>query len=134
MHVSFTGLCLSTCFASVLAISAASAEVVEIESLDGSIRVIGELIEYDGIHFSIETALGVLKVAANTANCTGDACPDTATKFADFTMSGLRVLTDELMPRLLADYAFHRDASNTFVSEANGTNVFRLESEFSGAV
>ena len=133
MKLSISGLCLSTSMASVMAVSTAFADTVEIEARDGSIRIIGELLEFDGNHYSIQTALGTLRIASETVICKGDGCPDTTANFGDFEMAGSRVLTDKLMPRLLADYAFHRDASNTLVSNAGTTNVFRLESEFSGA-
>ncbi len=133
MKLSITSLLLNTCLVTAMAVSHVNAQEVEIQTLDGSIRLKGELLDYDGTFLSIATALGEMRVDSANVICTGAACPAVGAKFVDFTMSGSRVLTDTLIPGLLTNYAANREATNTLVSNTGAATVFQLDSELAGS-
>lgn len=58
----------------------ASAEI-ELASLDGTARFIGNLLNFDGNEFELQTSLGVLKIKSALVDCTGEACPEQTQRF-----------------------------------------------------
>lgn len=110
-----------------------AAETVELQSPDKSVSIIGDLLDFDGERYRISTALGTMELASDVVICLGEACPVLSAKFSDFSVGGSRVLADKLIPGLLDDYAFSRDASNNAVQNGNGIQTVSLDSAEAGS-
>lgn len=74
--ISTFGAALSgTAMALVLAIHPAWAAPISLDSKDGALSIQGDFIDFDGTHYTIDTALGKLRVSAELVTCTGPGCP-----------------------------------------------------------
>ncbi len=123
----------STCAACVINATQVLAETVELQSEDKSITIIGDLTDFDGKRYRIVTSLGTMEIPAGAVRCLGEACPTVVAPFTDFSVAGSRVLADELLPGLLEDYAFNRDATNSVVRNGNGIQTVSLSSDLLGS-
>ncbi len=47
----------------------------------------GDLVEYDGTNYILETSLGLLTIRGEFVQCSGDACPDTGPQVATFNVA-----------------------------------------------
>ncbi|MEL6574202.1 MAG: phosphate ABC transporter substrate-binding/OmpA family protein [Pseudomonadota bacterium] len=88
----------------------AYADQVSLRSTDGTINLQGQLISFDDEHYRIQTALGDLRVSADTVRCEGSGCPVFDEISADVAIAGSDTITTGLMPLLLAGFATNLDA------------------------
>ncbi|MFT5005077.1 MAG: phosphate transport system substrate-binding protein [Paracoccaceae bacterium] len=79
---------------------------ITLNSADGSIRLTGELLEFDGESYRIVSKFGELTVNALGVTCTGLSCPDPGQYAADITISGTVSIVDNLLPGLIEDFGF----------------------------
>lgn len=84
---------------------AVSAQDVSLTSRDGSIRLAGDLLSFDGEFYRVDTEYGVLTVDASAVDCVGPGCPDLEAFVADIVLAGPPSLSAGLMPRLLGEFA-----------------------------
>lgn len=70
MRIGFSALVLSTIC------SVAGAQEVTLKSSDGTVNLSGELLDFDGATYKIETFLGEMNVSASMVECEGDGCPN----------------------------------------------------------
>ena len=90
---------------------------VALKSADGTVNLVGELIEFKDDAYIIRTALGELRVAASRVRCEGDSCPTFETAGANVRITGADTLGAGVMPLLMSGYAGYLDA------EASITNT-----------
>ena len=90
---------------------------VALKSADGTVNLVGELVEFKDDAYVIRTALGELRVAASRVRCEGEGCPTFETATANVRISGSDTLGDGIMPLLMSGYAGFLDA------EASITNT-----------
>jgi len=95
--------------------TASAQQIVTLTSLDGATTVEGELISFDGESYTLNTALGVISVAAAQVTCAGAACPTTGAPlgfdgFAEFALSGSNIVGDGLVPALIEGFALSIEA------------------------
>ncbi len=81
------------------------AQPVTLNSLDGSLSVTGELLDYSEEFYTIASQIGNLTVSTDMVECIGEACPSLMPKYSEFTISGSRDLALELMPALLDGFS-----------------------------
>ncbi len=99
--------------ATALGPQAANAGEVALKSADGTVNLVGELVEYSNDSYVIRTALGELRVAASRVRCEGESCPVFETAEADVAMVGSEELAEGVMPLLMSGYAGFLDAEAT---------------------
>jgi len=92
--------------------SALSGEVV-LKSVDGSVNLVGELVEFANDNFVIETSLGELRIGASRVRCEGESCPKIETTQADIKFAGSDTVGLGLMPLLISGYASYLDAESS---------------------
>jgi len=90
--------------ASLLPVVAFSDEVV-LKAADGSVNVVGELIEFVDDNYVIRTTLGEFRISASRVRCEGEACPTFDTTVADVVLAGSDTVGLGMMPLLLSGYA-----------------------------
>ena len=102
----------------------AGAQAVTLNSLDGSLSVTGELIEYSNEFYVIRSPIGNLTVATQMVECVGEGCPSLLPKYSEFTISGSRQLALNLMPILLDGFSASLGLDITQQSGENGNPEF----------
>ena len=115
---------LSICFVGTARAQSADAPTVTLKSFDGFTQLRGQLIDFDGSVFTIETVLGQIQVDALQVNCDGEACPQNLLFGAQFGIYGSNTIGSELMPALIEGYADSLDA--TLVAEVGTEPMQRM--------
>ena len=115
----------------------AVAQDVALTSRDGSIRVEGTLLGYDGEFYRVETIYGPLTLDGQGVVCEGPGCPDLNAYVAEVTFSGTRHMADVLIPGLIQAFSARNgleltreiasDTLSTFVMEDGDRIVGRFE-------
>ncbi len=93
---------LSISAVALLMASAAFAQTVTLRSMDGSVSMTGELVEFDGENYILKTMLGNLSILADEVECIGD-CPDLLD--VDFRLSGSSTIGNTLIPEIFRSFA-----------------------------
>lgn len=112
-------------FLAFLLCTAASAQPVTLRSDDGGLRLEGEILDYDGEYYRIDTKYGILTVAAAALRCIGAACPDAEGFVPEFRISGAATIGDTLMPGIVE--AFVREHGYRAVRVVRDDTHFRYE-------
>jgi len=103
----------------------AASQQVEISSPDETVRVIGDMLGFDGTNYTIGTSLGELSFPATDVICTGDACPYIKPPASEFAISGSRALSELLMPALMGSYS-QQLASKISLSDGEEGKLFTI--------
>ena len=82
-----------------------SAGPVVLTTVDGNLRIEGELLSFDGEFFRVETSFGSLTLDGGNLRCEGEGCPDPDTLVARATISGPVEMIHRLIPPLLEVFA-----------------------------
>ncbi len=103
------------CAASALLLSfgTAFAQDVALTSRDGSIRIDGTLLSYDGEFYRVDTVYGPLTLDGQGVTCEGPGCPDLDAYVAEITFSGTRRMADVLIPALIQAFSARNQLSLT---------------------
>ena len=100
---------------------------VTLKSFDGFTQLRGNLIEFDGGTYTIETILGVIDVDALQVTCEGAACPEDILFGAEFGIYGSSTIGEQLMPALILGYADSMDADVvTEVGQSANSRMMRV--------
>ena len=83
--------------------SAAYAEQVTLTGTDGVNKIAGELVEFDGTSYIIDTIMGRLSVEASGVTCEGPGCP--VIEEPSIAMVGSDTIGEGVMPLLVAGFA-----------------------------
>ncbi len=106
--------------------AAAQDNSVVLESFDGSIRLTGELKDFNGSEYILTTAIGEVTIQVGDVRCEGAACPDLVSEETEFLISGSRGLATGLLPALVDGYSFVVDADLTMAAETDGIGAMTL--------
>lgn len=115
------GLCLA--LSGTASAQATGSPVVTLKSFDGFTQLRGKMVGFDGLTFTIETALGTIQVDALQVNCEGEGCPENLLFGAEFGIYGSNTMGAELMPTLIEGYADSLEA--TLVAEVGNRPLER---------
>ncbi len=117
--------------------SAAFAQDVTLTSHDGTVRVSGHLLGYDGAFYRIESIYGELTLDGSGVICTGPGCPDLENFVAEFSISGARTIGETLMPALVEGFAaengydarriLRSDTDFRYVISSDGNDLARID-------
>ena len=115
---------------------------VTLTTLDGSLTLEGELLDYDGEFFRVETAFGEITMDGGNVRCSGEGCPDPDKLVARARIGGPPDMIHRLMPSLLEVFADQQGLSylrvfeddNTVRWELSDPETTRLIAVFEGAV
>ncbi len=100
--------------------SSLAAQTVTLNSLDGTLSITGELLEYTDETYLIASNIGNLTISTDAVTCEGEACPSLMPRYSEFTISGSRVLALELMPTLLDGFSASLGLDITQQTDENG--------------
>ncbi len=103
-----------------------TAQNVTLNSVDGTIKLTGELLDFDGEFYTIGTAIGEMSIAVSTVNCLGENCPDLISTIEEFTIVGSNLIGDMLLPRLIEAYALERGGDLQIENGEKGISVYSI--------
>lgn len=109
---------VTTCFA--------SAQDVELRSLDGSVELSGTIIGFDGEYYRIDSIFGPLTVNAQGVTCRGPGCPDLQNYVAEIRFMGAPVIAQQLFPALIERFAAARGLTVRRQILADNRSLFAL--------
>ena len=102
-------------------------KAVTLKSFDGFTQLRGNLVDFDGATYTIETVLGVIDVDALQVTCEGAACPEDILFDAKFGIYGANTIGEQLMPALIEGYADSMDADMvTEVGQSANSRMLRI--------
>ncbi|MBL4874597.1 MAG: substrate-binding domain-containing protein [Rhodobacteraceae bacterium] len=78
---------------------------ITLRSPDGAFSLSGELVEFDGIAYIMDSAIGRVRIEVNLVICVGDDCPDLSALSNDFMVVITNAVGKSLLPMLLEDFA-----------------------------
>lgn len=107
----------------------ASAQEVLLKSSDGTISVNGQLQSFEDGHYTIQTVLGSMRIAALNIICEGEACPDLSSGVEDVVVAGSDTLGDGLMPLLISGFAAQNGGITESVEQSGAISVTNLVGE-----
>ena len=95
--------------------------IVTLQSFDGDLKFVGELLDVTNGKYVIQTNLGELRVSASTVSCEGPACPEVGGEVLEasvdiedieieYTIAGAEVIGKSMMPLLMSGYAATKNA------------------------
>ncbi len=102
------------------------AQDVALTSRDGSIRIEGNLLSYDGEFYRVETVYGPLTLDGAGVTCAGPGCPDLNAFVAEVRFSGTRRMADVLVPALIQAFAERNGLKLTREVTDDTSSVFVL--------
>ena len=122
-----------------------AAQDVSLTSREGGYSVFGELHDFDGAFYVIETEHGLLTVNAEAVTCEGSGCPEFPFAVPEISIAGSRLMGEALFPRLLETFAAQNGlvlrnpgvgtAHDTYILEQSGSEraIARLNIDWSGS-
>ena len=96
--------------------SAARAEEVTLVSNGGNVEIVGEIINFDNVTYTLATKIGEINARADGFTCVGDDCPQStavprnSAQVDTVTISGSDTVGERLMGILISGYAGHLNA------------------------
>jgi phosphate transport system substrate-binding protein len=90
----------------ILSTTTAFSQEITLNSVDGSVKLSGKLLDFDGEIYRIDTQFGEMTINALGVTCAGHSCPDPGQFAADITISGARSVVENLLPGLIEDFGF----------------------------
>ena len=90
-------------------LESSQAQDVTLTSRDGSVRVTGTLLNYDGELYRVSTEFGELTVDGLQVSCEGPGCPDLMGLISRLRISGSRTMGEVLMPALVETFAIRKN-------------------------
>jgi phosphate transport system substrate-binding protein len=106
--------------------SGARAADVTLLSRDGQLRIDGQLLQFDGEFYRVETVWGRLTVDATGVLCEGPGCPDLTAFVAEAAISGPGEVTRALLPGLIDAFARSNGLRAVQTSDADGRIVVEI--------
>lgn len=115
---------LATLFA--FAVAPLSAEQVTLNSLDGTVSMTGDLIEFDGLTYRILLNVGEISIAASQVVCEGAGCPNMLAGATEFSISGSSSVAANLLPNLIEVFALERGGDLDVSISADGSPIYSV--------
>ena len=121
-RIAVFGTAITASMLALLPLSA-TAEPVTLLADDGGATIMGELVEFDGTFYTIETSIGVMRLSASRVSCEGVSCPVIEIGDIDVRITGSDTVGEGLMPLLIAGYANHLAAEAEAVTGNDAEQV-----------
>jgi phosphate transport system substrate-binding protein len=93
---------------------------VTLRSRDGQLRIDGQLVQFDGEFYRVDTVWGRLTVDSTGVLCEGPGCPDLTAFVAEAAISGPAEVTQALLPGLIDAFARARGLRAVRTSDPEG--------------
>ena len=101
-------------------------KTVRLSSADGSIELVGELMDITPTSYVVDTAMGTLTVRSEFVSCEGPACPASLVKSDRVGISVAGQVTADLMTAILDEYSSSKDFSVSQQIASNDAREFLI--------
>ncbi len=101
-----------------------SAEQVTLLSLDGTVSMTGDLLEFDGTTYLLGMMVGDISIEAAQVVCEGVACPNLIADLESFSIAGSSTMARDLLPTLIEVFALDRGGDLEVSTTADGSQQF----------
>jgi len=108
-----------------LSLSPASAEVI-LTANDGSIKISGDLLSYDGESYLIKSKIGEFQILSSLVICEGADCPEIEELNQEFNVVGSEFFLSAILPSVVQGYAASNEAQFNATTDQNKDVTFRL--------
>lgn len=102
------------------------AENIILKSLDGTVSMTGELLDYDGVTYLLGMLVGDISLDASQVTCEGAACPNLAAGLTDFAIAGSSGIGASLMPTLIEVFALERGGDLEVSTNQDGSQKYSV--------
>ncbi len=109
-----------------LAFFPVKAQEVTLKSLDGTVSMTGDLLEFDGISYRILMLIGEISIDASQVVCEGPGCPNMLANQTEFTVAGSSGIGLNLLPTLIEVFALDRGGDLDVTVNENGSTVYNV--------
>lgn len=113
---------------------AVNAETVNLRSLDGNTSLSGDLVDFDGQVYTIQTIVGTLEVDALQVSCDGLGCPEVVEEAGEFTIAGSSTVINSMIEELLIDFGASLGGGATTNIADSGETSITLENELGASL
>ena len=103
-----------------------SADTVTLNSVDGSVSISGDLLEYDGVSYRLKMLIGEITIEASQVECEGPGCPNLVSDITEFSIVGSNSIGMDLLPTLIEVYALERGGDLNISTGENGATVYEV--------
>lgn len=107
-----------------LTTSPLKAEPITLNSLDGTVSMSGELLEYDGVTYVLGMLIGDITLDASQVTCVGADCPNLVAGLTEFSIVGAGAIGDTLLPTLIEVFALDRGGDLDVSTNQDGSQKF----------
>jgi len=105
-----------------LGVASTQAQIVTLRSFEGNFSMTGELTDFDGENYTLESPVGSLLLSVSMVACEGEECPDLLADISEFAISGSNTIGSQMMPDLIEAYAYSLDG-DIEIEVLSGTEV-----------
>ncbi len=109
-----------------MVLSPLGAQEVTLKSLDGTVSMSGELLEYDGLTYRISMLIGEISIDAAQVVCEGEGCPNLMADITEFSISGSNAISSNLLPTLIEVFALDRGGDLDVSVGADGLATYTV--------
>ncbi|NOR62998.1 MAG: hypothetical protein GQ535_10970, partial [Rhodobacteraceae bacterium] len=102
------------------------ADQVTLNALDGTVSMTGELLDYDGVIYTLGMLIGDIAINASEVTCEGVTCPNIAAGLTAFEIAGAGEIGDTLLPTLIEVFALDRGGDLEVLVEADGSRIYNV--------
>lgn len=105
----------------------ASGDTVTLSTVDGRTTIQGEILDYDGTTYTLDTVLGVMVLQASQSICEGERCPDLNAETTNMAIAGSGTVTSNLIPQLTEAFFGQISYSMERTDETGGMTYFEID-------
>jgi len=103
-----------------------SAQQITLKSLDGTVAMTGDLLEYDGNTYLLGMLIGDISIDAGQVTCEGAGCPSLLAGLTEFSIAGSGAIGTTLLPTLIEVFALDRGGDLEVSTAADGSQIFSV--------
>ena len=109
-----------------LAANPLMAEQVTLNSLDGTVSMSGDLLEFDGATYLLKMLIGEISIDASQVVCEGPGCPNLLAGRTEFSIAGSGAMGTGLLPTLIEVFALDRGGDLEVATNADGSQNYSV--------
>lgn len=102
-------LALLSTVAAFMSFTPVAAQTVTLKTPDGQLSLTGQLLEFDGQTYRLDTMVGVIEIEVGRVLCDGADCPEIDVVSGEFTIASSTSVGNALVANIVEEFAFIND-------------------------
>ncbi len=103
-----------------------NAQQITLNSIDGTVSMTGNLLEFDGDTYLLGMLIGDISIDASQVTCKGAGCPNLVAGLTEFAIAGSGAIGNTLLPTLIEVFALDRGGDLEVSTNADGSQKFSV--------